>query len=137
MVKRLALAVLLCICIREAFADSPPLISFAPFPSAVQRTYASARQGTPAGKADLVTPWPNDFPPSIIVRFETTFSSNLLRVYDISEAEMAPYKTIQGHIKDLQKILQQRPHRPPTARHPHKYGSPLPDYPPGQCRTPD
>jgi hypothetical protein len=133
MLKRSTLALLLSVCSATALPDSPPSISFAPFPLAVQRTYIRTERGTPAGKAELVSPFPNDFPPSIVIGFETGqeaheegryvfLSSNYLRAYNIAELKTAPYKTIQGDVGLIRELLKRRPTKAPK--------TPLPDYPP-------
>jgi hypothetical protein len=115
-----------------------PCVSFAPFPLPLARTYVSPAAGTPAGKAELNSPFPDDFPPSLTIDLEDTrgyktpkgayafLSHNTFRVYQISEIQKAPYKTIQGQLKALQKILKDRPAAVPND--PNTINN-LPDYP--------
>ena len=100
--------------------------------------YVSSEAGTPAGKAKLDDPFPNDYPPCTTVMLEDVRkfpeskepryylpSRNVLRVYRISKVKAAPYKTIQAHIKSLRKVLKERP-----GSIPDDYEHALPDYPP-------
>jgi hypothetical protein len=118
-----------------------PRVSFGTFPLAVHRTAMVAHPGLPAGKAELDSPFPDDFPPHIVVTLEERrefpalkkgaryFSParNEITVYRISDVEKAPYKTIQPDIAALKKILAERPKRAPD----HAADSRgLPDYPP-------
>jgi hypothetical protein len=129
---------------QRAADDSPPSISFAAFPLPLKRTYVFSTAGTPAAKAELNTPFPNDFPPSAVVMLEDIrkFASgqgryffpsrNVLRVYRISHVETAPYKTIQTDINSLRKLLSDRPSAVTDDDSVQK----LPDYPPrnaGHC----
>lgn len=105
----------------RATDDSPPSMSMAVFPLPLKRTYVSSAAGTPAKKASLDTPFPNDFPPSITVMLEDTRkfpsgkgryyfpSRNVVRVFRISDVDKAPYKTIAAQIKSLRKVLAERP----------------------------
>jgi hypothetical protein len=104
----------------------------------VQRTYVRTERGTPAGKAELISPFPNDFPPSIVIGFETGreahepgryvfLSSNYLRVFNIAELKTAPYETIQGAVGRVQELLKRRPAKAPSAS---AQSDRLPDYPP-------
>ena len=102
-------------------------------------------RGTPAGKAELDSPFPNDFPPSVVAGYETgkeanrkvgflILSSNYLRVYNIAEMKTAPYQTIQGYLDRLQRLLKKRPKKGPNMGKSHadsfNYADTLPDYPP-------
>ncbi len=116
--------------------DTTPEVSFGAFPLPLKRTYVSSALGLPADKAELQTPFPNDFPPFLTVMLEDTRkfpdsrgryyfpSRNIVRVYRISEVETAPYKTIQPEIDKLRKILDERPSAPGENRAYY-----LPDYP--------
>jgi len=100
-----------------------PSVSFGPFPLPSVRTYVCSATGTPANKAELNSPFPNDFPPSVTVGLEDArphpaykkgaryffFSRNYIRVYCISDVERVPYKTIQPQIALLRKLLGERP----------------------------
>jgi hypothetical protein len=133
------LAALLCVCHAETAIDNPPLVSFGTFPLPVMRTYVSAAVGTPASRANLNDPFPNDFPPSTTVTLEDARDypatkkgpryffpgRNILRVFRISHVESAPYKTIQTDITSLRKLLVDRPQTVPDDGE-HS----LPDYPP-------
>ena len=82
----------------EPTPDTPPAVSFGPFPLAAVRTHMSSEAGTPAGKTEMVSPFPNDFPPCIVVGLEDARvypaykkgaryffpGRNVLRVYQIS-----------------------------------------------------
>ena len=119
--------------------DALPSMSFAAFPLPLKRTYVFSAPGTPASKAELNTPFPNDFPPSVTVMLEDARkfptgkgryyfpSRNVVRVYRVSGAESAAYKTIQSDIKALRKILSERPS---AIADDETHYSPLPDYPP-------
>lgn len=122
---------------QRAADDTPPSISFGAFPLALKRTYVFSAPGTPATKAQLNTPFPNDFPPSVTVTLEDARkfpsgqgryyfpSRNVVRVYRISHVEAVPYKTIQSEIESLRKVLSERPSAvADDERHS------LPDYPP-------
>ena len=120
--------------------NEPPSVEFARFPLPLLHTHVSAVLGTPAGKAILVSPFPNDFPPHTTVVFEDAreypafkkgaryFSpaSNIIRVYRITQIERAPYKTIQNQITVLKRLLKERPKDVP----PQSSGKSFPDYPP-------
>ena len=121
---RILFAVLALAFIKLAYSsdDFLPTISFAAFPLPLKRTYVSSENGTPASKAKLDDPFPNDFPPCVTVMLEDARnfpqskepryyfpSRNVLRVYRISHVETAPYKTIQADIKSLRKLLKERP----------------------------
>jgi hypothetical protein len=121
----------------RAANDLPPSISFGAFPLPLKRTYLFSALGTPAARAELDTPFPDDFPPSATVMLEDTRtfpngrgryyfqSRNVVRVYRISVVETAPYKTIQSELNSLRKLLSDRPSAvPDDERHS------LPDYPP-------
>jgi hypothetical protein len=101
--------------------------------------HISKKRGTPASKAKLDDPVPNDYPPATTIVFEDAKyypalrrgarhffpGQNILTVYRISDVQTAPYKTIQSDIKSLRKILADRPRNvPQDAEHA------LPDYPP-------
>jgi hypothetical protein len=101
--------------------------------------HVSKNRGTPASKAKLDDPFPNDYPPATTIVFEDAKyypalrrggryffpGQNILTVYRISNVQTAPYKTIQSDIKSLRKILADRPRSvPQDAEHA------LPDYPP-------
>jgi hypothetical protein len=126
------------------FADEPrnepPSVEFARFPSAILKTYVSAASGTPAAKATLDSPFPDDFPPQTTVAFEDArefpafkkgaryFSParNRITVYRITQVERAPYKSIQFDIGRLKKLLKERPKEVPLGEDRRS----LPDYPP-------
>jgi hypothetical protein len=123
----------------RAADDSAPSISFAAFPLPLKRTYVFSETGTPASKAKLDDPYPNDFPPAVTVMLEPSRkvptskepryyfpSRNILRVYRISRVETAPYKTIQSEIKALRKLLSDRS----SAVTAYGQYPQLPDYPP-------
>jgi hypothetical protein len=129
---------------QRAVDDTPPSASFAPFPLPLKRAYVFSAVGTPAAKAQLNTPFPDDFPPSLTLMFEDVRkfpsgqgryyfpSRNVVRVYRISHAEAAPYKTIQSDIKSLRKLLSDRP----SVVSDDDSVQRLPDYPPrnaGHC----
>jgi hypothetical protein len=124
------------VCGAERRDDTPPSASFGPFPLPLKRTYVFSAFGMPAAKAELNSPFPNDFPPSLTVMLEDVRklpsgqgryyfpSRNVVRVYRISR-EAAPYKTIQSEIESLRKVLSERPSAvADDERHS------LPDYPP-------
>jgi hypothetical protein len=127
------------VCAAESDAnDSIPSISFGAFPLPLKRTYVISEAGTPADKANMNDPFPNDYPPCTTVMLEDIRkfpeskepryyfpSRNVLRVYRISNVNTAPYKTIQADIKSLRKLLKEKP----TAI-PDDYEHALPDYPP-------
>ncbi len=128
---------------QRAAEDALPSVSFGPFPLPLKRTSVFSALGKPATKADLPTPFPDDFPPSATVMLEDVRkfpsgqgryyfpSRNVVRVYRISGAETAPYRTIQSYIKSLRKMLSDRP----SAIAADQQES-LPDYPPrnaGHC----
>lgn len=48
-----------------------PSVSFGRFPLDQARTHIYSNSGTPAGKAELISPAPNDFPPHLAVGLET------------------------------------------------------------------
>lgn len=126
------------VCLANRADDKPPSVSFARFPLASVRVHVSKKRGTPASKAKLDDPFPNDYPPVTTIVFEEARyypalrkgaryffpSQNVLRVYRISNVQSAPYKTIQTDITSLQKVLADRP---PIARNDPEH--PLPDYP--------
>jgi len=105
----------------RATNDSPPSMSMAAFPLPLKRTYLFSAAGNPAGKAELDTPFPNDFPPCLTVMLEDMRkfpsskgryyfpSRNVVRVFRVSQIDQAPYKTIAGQIKSLRRILAERP----------------------------
>ena len=128
---------------QDLISDSPPSVSFDAFPLPLKRTYVSSEAGTPAGKAKLDDPFPNDYPPCTTVMLEDVRkfpeskepryyfpSRNVLRVYRISNVETAPYKTIQADIKSLQKLLRERPTAIAEFVQDEKHYLQLPDYPP-------
>jgi hypothetical protein len=135
----LLLAALPCVCHADPANDDPPSVSFGTFPLQPIRTYVSAAGGTPASKARMDDPSPNDFPPATTVSLEDARNypatdkgpryffpgRNVLRVYRISHVESAPYKTIQIDIASLRKLLTDRPRGIPDDE---KHS--LPDYPP-------
>lgn len=118
-----------------------PSVSFGPFPLQSVRTHIWSVAGTPASKAELNSPFPNDFPPSVTIGLEDARpypatkkgaryffpGRNYIRVYRIVDVEHAPYKTIQGQISSLRKLLQERP---ASIQDDDKHYFPLPDYPP-------
>ncbi|MGH7982692.1 MAG: hypothetical protein ACREFF_06040 [Candidatus Udaeobacter sp.] len=123
--------------------DSAASIAFGTFPLPLKRTYVSSEAGTPATKAKLNDPFPNDYPPCITVMLEDIRkfpeskepryyfpSRNVLRVYRISQVNTAPYKTIQADIKSLRKLLKERPTAVPEYSEDEKHYLQLPDYPP-------
>jgi hypothetical protein len=128
-----------CVYCADTASDNPPSVSFAKFPLASARAHVSKKPGTPASKAKLDDPFPNDYPPATTIVFEDTRNypalekgaryffpgQNVLRVYRISNVQTAPYKTIRGDITSLRKVLAERPH---IARNDAEH--PLPDYPP-------
>lgn len=117
--------------------DASPSISFGLFPLPLKRTYVFSEAGTPAAKAEMDTPFPNDFPPSTTVALEDVRkvpggkgryyfpSRNTVRVYRIPLTGKSPYKTIQNDLGILRKLLSERP----SAVAENKDSS-LPDYPP-------
>lgn len=119
--------------------DGPPSVSFGAFPLPLKRTYVFSAAGTPASKAELNTPFPNDFPPSLVLMLEDTRkfpsgqgryyfpSRNVVRVYRISHAEAAPYETIQSQIRSLRKLLSDRPS---AVADEHQLSTKMSDYPP-------
>lgn len=115
-----------------------PSISFDQFPYAIKRFYFFSYAGTPVSEAkEMNGPGPDDFPPHSMVFLEDPRrypslekgpvymmpARNVVRVYNISAVETAPYKTIQSHIKQLRELLKTRT---TTA----VGGEKLPDYPP-------
>lgn len=124
---------------KSASSPSPksdlPSISYAAFPLPLLRSYVNSDPGLPAAKAELNSPFPNDFPPSVAIGLEDHRSypagegryyfpaTNHLRIYCISEVERAPYKTIQRSISQLKELLNKRPLVSGSNSH-------LPDYPP-------
>jgi len=120
--------------------NDPPAVEFARFPLPLLRTSVSAAPGTPAAKAILKSPFPNDFPPHTTVSFEDArefpafkkgaryFSPahNRIVVYRITQVERAPYKTIQTYLTVLKRLLKERPKDIP----PVESGRSFPDYPP-------
>jgi hypothetical protein len=106
----------------------------------ILKTYVSAAPGIPVAKANLDSPFPDDFPPQTTVAFEDArefpafkkgaryFSParNSLTVYRITQVERAPYKTIQFDIERLKKLLKDRPMEVPLGESRRS----LPDYPP-------
>ena len=121
----------------RAVEDPLPTVSFGTFPLPLKRTYVSSAAGTPAGKAELISPYPNDFPPSLTVLLQDVRkfpsgkgqyyfpSRNAIRVYRITNADTVPYKTIQPQIRSLRTILGERPVSVVSTQ-----GHFLPDYPP-------
>lgn len=130
-----------------AILPVPSVISYAPFPLPLVRTYVKATTGMPASKArEMNSPFPDDFPPCLAVALEDARpykikpgsyafpSVNTLRIYRIGDLKAAPYKTIRNHIITLKNILD---HRDTFGRKAQwKLGDPknplefLPDYPP-------
>jgi hypothetical protein len=120
--------------------NEPPSVEFARFPLPILNTYISAASGTPAAKAILDSPFPDDFPPQTTVAFEDARefpafkkgaryfapARNSITVYRITQVERAPYKTIQFDIERLQKLLKERPKEVPLG----ELRRSLPDYPP-------
>jgi hypothetical protein len=135
----LFLAALACACRADTASDDPPSVSFSTFPLPLVRTYVSSAPGTPAAKAKLDDPFPNDLPPATTVMLEDARdypaykkgaryffpSHNVLRLFRISGVQSAPYKTIQVDITSLRKLLADRPRSIPDDE---KHS--LPDYPP-------
>ncbi|MEO5720173.1 MAG: hypothetical protein ABIR71_01725 [Chthoniobacterales bacterium] len=54
-----------------AGTDEIPSVSFPRFPLEIGRTHFYPASGTPAAQAELNTPFPNDFPPSLTIGLET------------------------------------------------------------------
>ncbi|MGH8095638.1 MAG: hypothetical protein ACREIF_19590 [Chthoniobacterales bacterium] len=119
----------------QTTADTPPSVSYGPFPLPLKRTYVFSALGTPTPKADKSEFWaPKDFPPSLAIWLQDVRkfpsgkgryyfpSRNVLRIYRISAANTAPYETIQPQIKSLRKLLSERPTTVAEDS--------LPDYPP-------
>jgi len=135
----LLVATLTYVCRADTATDEPPSVSFGTFPFPLTRTYVSAAGGTPASKARMDDPSPNDVPPATTVSLEDARDypatkkgaryffpgRNVLRVFRISHVESAPYKTIQTDIASLRKLLADRPRSIPGDE---KHS--LPDYPP-------
>ncbi len=123
----------------EEVPTGPPSVLFGRYPLAMQRTSITSSAGTPADKATLDSPFPDDFPPHTEILFEDTReypafkkgaryfikASNSLTVYRISEVEKAPYKTIQADIKRMKQLLKERPKRRPHDENERT----LPEYP--------
>lgn len=144
MTKSLSVLLLLTNSLGSVFADeqrdNPPTVLFDRFPTDFHRTQVSAASGTPASKADLHSPFPDDFPPHTTVIFEDVRkfpayekggryfipAQNGVNVYRITDVERAPYKTIQESIATLKKLLKDRPKEVPVG----EFGRSLPDYPP-------
>ncbi len=117
-----------------------PSIDFGRFPSPLLHTRVAAYHGSPATKANLHLPEPEDLPPHMTVDFQDAReypaykkgaryffpAGNNLTVYRISEVKTAPYKTIQKEIALLEKLLAGRPKSVPF----REESSELPDYPP-------
>jgi hypothetical protein len=133
-------ALLTCTALAEEAVTLSPMLSFGPFPLNVTRTSVLAHPGLPAGKAELDTPFPDDFPPHVVVTIEDKrefpalkkgpryFSParNTITAYRITDVEKAPHKTIKTDITLLKKLLAEKPKTVP-----HKdMGRELPDYPP-------
>lgn len=124
--------------------EAIPSVSFGRYPLGVVRTHAHSSIGAPAGKAELVSPFPNDFPPCLTIGLETgkeadgggrflILSRNYLRIFNIREVKSAPYETIQSSITRLERFLSRRFRKPPNASRKdgdEKPSDVLPDYPP-------
>jgi len=120
--------------------NTPPSVEFGRFPLPLLHTYVESNSGTPAAKAHLDSPAPDDYPPHTMVCFEDAreypafkkgpryFSPgrNSIRVYRITQVDQAPYKTIQEDIARLKQLLNGRPKDVPLK----DTDDSLPDYPP-------
>jgi hypothetical protein len=124
----------------EEKPNLPPSVLFPPFPLAVSRTAVESHPGTPAGKATLNSPFPDDFPPHTTISWEDKReypafkkgaryfikATNNVTVYRITEIERAPYKTIQHDLLELRQLLKTRPKSVPLGETRRS----LPNYPP-------
>jgi hypothetical protein len=133
-----ALGSLACVLSAGEPRDEPPTIEFAPIPLRVLHIQVSAAPGTPAAKAIMDSPFPEDFPPHTAIAFDDgrpypafkkgaryfTPACDRIIVYRITEVERAPYKTIQSEIERLKKLLKERPKEVP----PGEFGRSLPDW---------
>lgn len=129
----------------ERPAIGAPKVSFEAYPLPIMQTTVSFTEGIPANRAKLDDPFPNDFPPCTEVLLEGHLndpalkkharyffpSHNVIRVYRISERYR--YRTIQGYISHLQKLLKERPNSYPAEGTSHNG---LPDYPPRNAGQP-
>ena len=107
-------------CFPASSKEEIPSISFDQFPYAIKRFYFFSYVGTPVSEAkEMNGPGPGDFPPHLVVFLEDPRrypslekggrymmpAQNVVRVYNISAATIAPYKTIQTDIKRLRELL--------------------------------